>query len=211
MDRIEFWDRKILPWEAKNYQGKAWGAPIRSRRSLFLELARDSLRGKTVLELGCGSAGLLSDLFEAGVTRYIGCDFSPVAIAQARLRAASLGLTDRVELLPVDIEELPRITHDFSFSLGLLDWIEDDELVRALGGLSSRYFLHSYSEKRRSVPQLLHRAYVYSAYGRKTQEYVPRYRETRDILRLFTEARMPLASVFTHRQMSFSAFALHLP
>ena len=44
-------------------------------------------------------------------------------------------------------------------------------------------FLHSISEKRLSVEQILHQLYCFAAYGYKTKGYVPRYLSVDQIAR----------------------------
>ena len=205
-----FWDAKILSWERKSYrQGQLWGLPLRWRRQLFLELVGQRLRGKTVFEMGCGSAGLLEDLFSRGIRSYVGCDISTVAIHEAKNRAAALGLSHKVELVRADVLQMPKVSADFGFSLGLLDWLDDEEAAWLLA--LAPHFLHSFSERRLTLSQLLHRAYVYCAYGNRDTSYVPRYRRSERIAEWSSGQGVRAPEFYRDSRMSFSTFAYCLP
>lgn len=207
-----FWDKKILGWEKKNYEPRLlWGHPIRNRRKLFLNVAETHLKGKLVYEAGCGSAGILEELFSRGIKYYVGCDFSEVAIAQAKVNAARLGLTARTEFHCRSVLDFQGVQSDFTFSLGLWDWLSDREVFETLKSTKSPYFVHSFSEKRKSVSQLLHRAYVYSAYGHRDMSNIPKYRSTSQISDFFQKANQPQPKIHRDNRMSFSAFAYLLP
>ena len=92
-ERPEYSRRNLISWEreAESYEvrhsralrkhgGKAWGmfrVPERTLRLL------DGIRGKRVLELGCGAASWSIALARDGA-RVVGIDFSPTRLAQAR-------------------------------------------------------------------------------------------------------------------------------
>jgi SAM-dependent methyltransferase len=186
-----------------------WGLPLRRRREFFLAKARHLLRGCTVFEAGCGSAGLLEELFDAGIKRYIGCDFSTVAIEAAQARAVGLGRARDTEFVNLDVLELPSIEVDFAFSLGLFDWLQDDEIICLNQRVRSTTYLHSFSERRRSVSQALHRAYVMSTYGKRDKTYTPLYRKTSQVTPIVVAGGAPAPIYWRHAGMSFSTFALH--
>ena len=202
-----FWDNKIIDWEQKNYQGKLWGSAIRSRRNLLIKLTKNSLKGKTVFESGCGSAGIIKDLFELGIKKYIGCDISSIAIDEAKKLASQLGFATQTEFHSKSVLEVPDVSCDFHFSLGLWDWLEDDEIIKMMSQSQAPNFLHSYSERRRSTSQMLHRMYVYTAYGRKNMSYTPKYRSEADIASLLKEADTDKPLTYRNSDMSFSTFA----
>jgi ubiquinone/menaquinone biosynthesis C-methylase UbiE len=86
------------------------------------------VRGKTVLDLGCGKGGNIIPLLERGA-RVIGIDISPdlIAIAQKRLRDANL----EASLMAGDAYEtgLPDESVDAIFCIGLIHHL-DIKLVR---------------------------------------------------------------------------------
>lgn len=208
IDKAQFWDKKIVDWENKNYNGRFWGSAIRNRRKLFLQVVGQSLKGKVVLDAGCGSAGLVEDLFAVGIERYIGCDISHVAIAEAKVRAARAGLTLKTELLTGNILNIEKIECDFIFSLGLWDWLSDAEIIAMIKKSNASEYLHSFSEFRISPSQLFHRMYVFSAYGRKNLTYTPRYRPSRQIEDIFKSTSASAPKFFRNSAMSFSTFAM---
>ncbi|MBI5202129.1 MAG: class I SAM-dependent methyltransferase [Elusimicrobia bacterium] len=164
-----FWDRRILDWEASRYEGRLaaglgpaeWAAylypePTLARRRLAVELLAPFLRGRRVLEAGCGTGRLAGALLEAGAAGYRGLDHSPRAIEAGRRRALAEGLT-KAAFETRDASELPA-GHDLVVSLGLVDWLDD----RALRSFFERHlqadFLHTFSERRAHPRQWLQRA-----------------------------------------------------
>lgn len=209
VDKKTFWDRKILDWERKNYTPGLWGKAVRERQSMFFELAGKALRGMTVFEQGCGTGRLIERLFELDVSRYVGCDLSEVAIREAKARVARLGLSHKVELHNASVLDLASQPADLAFSLGLWDWLSDEEIARTTASTQATYYFHSYSETEPSLPQFFHRAYVHVLYGHKNGSYVPRYRTSEQITDLMEKQDLP--TFYRNRRMSFSAFAIHLP
>jgi hypothetical protein len=210
IDKKYFWDHKILGWEKKNYNGMLWGSAIRQRRDLFLSVAGSSLKNKVVFESGCGSAGLVEDLFELGIKKYIGCDLSAVAIQKAKISAARLGLALKTEFLNQCALKVENISCDLNFSLGLWDWLDNDEVTLMMQKTKASSYLHSYSELRHSPSQLLHRMYVFTSYGRKNVAYTPKYRMPEQIAGLMKSAGAPEPKFFRKSSMSFSTFAYYL-
>ena len=70
---------------------------------------------------------------------------------------------------------MPKVTHDVVLSLGVLDWLTDEELAILYEKQGRADYLHAIAEQRASIQQLIHRAYVHMAYGHRTQGYKPRY------------------------------------
>lgn len=211
MDKKHFWDRKILVWEKKNYEGNPlWGSAIRGRQQLFLQLVRPVLSGATVFEAGCGSAQLLEKLFDAGIKSYVGCDISSAGIQEAKARAVRLGVVSKTEFREASATDAGKAQADLSFSLGLWDWLSDGEIHSSLNQVVARYVLHSYSERRRLFSQFLHRAYVYSAYGHKNLSYTPIYRPTEEIVALMNQAGILDSKIYRNSKMSFSSFTHNL-
>ncbi len=188
-----FWEEKILNWEFSRYErpgsfGKNGSVAARLREAQ--RLLASVVRGKTVLELGCGSGRLAESLLTAGASAYVGCDLSYSAISVARDRLAAAGFAARSTFVVGSALELAETKADVGVSLGLLDWLEPAELTLLFSRLDCRYQLHSFSEFRAgSLEQLLHRAYVYLSYGRKTGSYRPRYLDAGKIHELYRPTR----------------------
>ena len=197
VDRRLFWDQKILGWETDKYSDLKGALSkifdvnqsIKKRLDFAKQILAQAAKGKTVLELGCGSCRLLEDVFNADAKKYIGFEISSVAINEAKSNANKLGLTSTTEFHASDLSQLDLGSVDLTFSLGLLDWLNLTELAEALKNLTSEYYFHSYSEKRPfSLQQLAHRYYVHVLYGHKTKSYVPKYYLRQQMIELFQTA-----------------------
>src|SRR2546430_945199 len=98
IDPQQFWEDKILRWEADRYGRSAhssWlervasrlSGSLRARLALAESLLRPHVAGRRVVELGCGSGLLAAPLVEAGAASYLGIDIARSAIASARCRS----------------------------------------------------------------------------------------------------------------------------
>jgi SAM-dependent methyltransferase len=88
--------RRIAPREPTHMTGEAYRG--RSKLEVLLgETLLDRLRGKVVLDFGCGSGECAVDLAQRGVAKIIGLDIRPAALAQARELARKAGCGDRCE------------------------------------------------------------------------------------------------------------------
>jgi magnesium-protoporphyrin O-methyltransferase len=67
----------------------------------------------SVLELGCGSAGLMVALLSRGATRADGVDLSPEALAVARRRADAAGIGQRATFELGDAARATLVPHDW--------------------------------------------------------------------------------------------------
>ena len=67
----------------------------------------------TVLELGCGSAALMTELVRRGAASADGIDLSPDMIAAARRRAAEADVADRSSFVQGDGALIPLEAHDW--------------------------------------------------------------------------------------------------
>ncbi len=211
LDKKEFWNKKILPWEKKNYHGgPLWGSAIRWRQRLFLGVAEKSLKGAQVFEAGCGSGLLLEELFAAGIKSYVGCDISPSGIREAKARALQLGVASKTDFHEKSVLEMKDVQTDLFFSLGLWDWLTDEEIDQSLKLVKANRVLHSFSEKRTSLSQMFHRVYVYTAYGHNNMSYTPRYRSLLQVTEALRNTGFQNPVVYRNRRMSFSSFAHNL-
>jgi ubiquinone/menaquinone biosynthesis C-methylase UbiE len=81
------------------------------------------LRGRTVLDLGCGFGWFCRWAREAGAQRVLGVDVSEKMLTEARARTADAAITYRC----ADLEtlELPEACFDLAYSSLVLHYIED--------------------------------------------------------------------------------------
>ena len=69
--------------------------------------------------------------------------------------------------------------------MGLIDWLKPDEINSLVKLSDNKMWLHSFSEKRLSFTQLVHKFYVIIYYGFKNGMYIPRYDKKDDIKKYF--------------------------
>ena len=92
---------------------RASPASVRGVSRLLVDmLDRRGLRGRTVLELGCGLGGLTLTTASHGATRAMGIDLSTVAIREASRLAAEAGLAEGVTFAVGDGAEMELPTSD---------------------------------------------------------------------------------------------------
>ncbi len=219
----DFWEKKILSWEEGRYGGSSAAQPLLERAAnrlsgslrfrLFItgELLAPFVAGKTVLELGCGSGLLASRIMAAGAASYLGVDFAEAAIDNARRRAAAAGLSGAVRFQKGAADGPGIEAADIVVSLGLFDWLGDEEIARLFARNPNGDFLHAISEKRRSLSQLAHRAYCLLAYGFRTKGYVPRYLGVEQVAGIYRRYGGKPVYVYRHKKLGFGALVTTLP
>ena len=221
VDPKQFWEDKLLTWEQGRY-GKPerplgpleWIAnrsstSLRYRVAIVPELLRPFLAGKRVVELGCGSGLLAARLIEYGAASYLGMDIAETAIRRAR--ESHSGRDARIAFSVGGVADLQPLAADLVMSLGLFDWLRDDEIANVFAKSGAADFLHAIAERRPGVQQWLHRAYVQLAYGYRTESYRPRYFTCERIEALAIAAVPRPLYVYRHRQLSFGALISSLP
>jgi len=223
VDPKAFWEDKILSWERGRYQrvqtsgglleriADASSRSLRYRIRIGVELLAPHIKGKSILEVGCGSGIIAQDLISAGASRYLGIDIAENAIAIANRRKAELGWGDEITFKVGTIRELPPVQEDVVLSLGVLDWLTDEELEILFQRQGKAHFLHAIAEKRNTLSQLAHRAYVQVSYGYRTGAYRPRYFKASTIAALAGKHQPGPFYAFRNRQLSFGALISSLP
>ena len=209
-DPKAFWNAKILGWEASRY-GEGGedlaSSSLRFRMDSAIRLLEPHLAGRRVVELGCGSGLLAERLLAAGALSYQGYDISEAAIAKARERAAG---RDAIRFDVASVAELPPLGDALVVSLGLVDWLNEEDLghLLALGRQGSCF--HAVSERRLSATQLIHRIYVLLAYGWKSGGYMPRYHRVADVAALAERHGIGPLHVHRHPKLRFGLFVSDL-
>lgn len=218
LDAKTFWNKKIIGWEDSRYGIGASGASgaeriagnisssLRFRLEAAISRLAPHLAGRDLVELGCGS-GLLADrLLAKGARSYLGIDISETAIA----RASSRQRDPRANFRVMPVSALPSLGNALVFSLGLFDWLGDSEIAHVFAVGRQGNYLHAVSERRVSLQQLVHRAYVHFSYGRRTG-FRPAYHSVGQMNGLLAEAGLPPAAVWRHPRLSFGIFLSDLP
>lgn len=218
IDPKPFWEKKILNWENSRYGEASTESSLLEKLANHasnsvqnrLYAARNYLapavKDKHIVELGCGSGLLAIELIKLGAASYTGYDISENAINNARLLIQKANLESRINLKIGAIEDLSELNTDIVFSLGLLDWLTDEDLKKVFEIGKNAHFLHAISEKRFSLEQFLHRLYVHLSYGWKTGGYVPRYHTVNEIKRIALPDEQPQIFIRRQKRLSFSTF-----
>jgi len=209
-DPKAFWNAKILGWEARRYGDRGLdvaSSSLRFRMESAARLLGPHLAGRRVVELGCGSGLLAERLLAAGAVSYHGYDLSDAAIAKARERCAGRAA---IRFDVAAVAELPPQGDAVVMSLGLVDWLNDNDLdaLFALGRAGSCF--HAVSERRRSATQWIHRLYVLLSYGWKSGGYVPRYHGIDDIAAIAARHGIGPLNVHRHPRLRFGIFVSDL-
>ena len=218
----DFWEKKIIGWEDGRYhnieatdavEGLADKASnsLRFRMKTALRLLAPHVAGKTVVEIGCGSALLAEELIALGAKSYLGYDFAEVALRRGSQRLEMAGVSDRARLEVADVTALKTIEADLVFSLGLFDWLSLDDIEHIFECSQGVIFLHAIAEKRFSIQQLVHRLYVQFAYGYKSGRYRPRYFSIDEIAGIARRHGVDQIYAFRNRKLSFGALLTSFP
>lgn len=222
-DPKAFWEEKILTWEEGRYEpsktkgglleriADASSRSLRYRIQTGVELLKDHVKGKSVLEVGCGSGLVAQKFIDAGATRYVGFDIAENAIAVANKRKVEQGWSDKISFHVGTIDRMAPVKEDIVFSLGVLDWLTDQELEILFARQGTADYLHAIAEKRVSLSQYAHRAYVQVAYGHKTGAYRPRYFTAAQIAGLSAKHRKGPFYAFRNPKLSFGALISSYP
>lgn len=220
----EFWENKILTWEYGRYDLDNRGGileyfanlssrSLRARLQLAVEVLTPYLNNKNVIELGCGSGLIAEKLLQAGASSYHGIDFSENAIDRANAEIVNESNAQKIKFEVNDACTFKPETRENNIflSLGLLDWLNDTELDNLFASNGDAHFLHAIAEKRSSVIQLIHRLYVYIAYGHKTNGYTPRYYTPNQLAKIVRKYTDKPLYVYRNSRLSFGAFISTLP
>ena len=174
LESKKYWNKKIIEWEKSSYGGSSkelsfiekvatrFRAPIKKRRKILLNLLKDMVKSKTVLELGCGSGDLCFEFLKLGATKVIGIDIAEVAIKAACEKAIAAKLQDKAVFFIKDIrEDVSLPDADFVVGLGFIDYI-DAETLKKLFACIKRRFIFSFPEKKKNLINILHFIYLKS-------------------------------------------------
>jgi len=95
---------------------------IYERFAITFEQA-EPLRGRTVLDVGCGSGRYAVEFAKRGAARVVGVDYAPGMLALAREYAAAHGVADRCEFIEGDFTmQLLDRKFDLVTAIGVFDY-----------------------------------------------------------------------------------------
>lgn len=144
-----FWDEKILRWEMSRYSLLARFNPfswtVRRRMRTVQRLVKaDFADHPDILDLGCGSGFLAHAVVDDNERRYTGIDFSRVAVETARKRFARHA--DRIRFERRNVLDETGMGASLIVALGLLDWLDENEIERWFRNLHGRNLCFSFTE-----------------------------------------------------------------
>jgi ubiquinone/menaquinone biosynthesis C-methylase UbiE len=133
--------RRRFEWDAESFAGIYTDSSMASR--VFNRLFRKAIfvryetamnescdpRGKSFLDIGCGSGVYSVELAKRGAKRVLGIDFSESMISLARNAVNRFGLTGQVELVQAEFlsHDFAGETFDVSIAMGVFDYLEQPE------------------------------------------------------------------------------------
>ena len=108
-----------------------WRGVVRKRFSLTLQRLQP-LKGKAILDVGCGSGRYCLAYADEGAARVTGIDFARPMIDLALSYAQQKGLADRCEFVTGSFpQDVPPGPYDYSTAMGFFDYVADPAPVIA--------------------------------------------------------------------------------
>jgi len=168
----DYWRNVAGSWDDSAYSGIAptdWRERVATRtrghiqerlRSAVVFLAPHA-DGRTFLELGCGSGECAVGLAGHGAAHVWAVDISPEVIERAQARAQADGVADKVTFWSGLVEEAPTQASkvDVCVGLGIIEYLEPDDVVKTLQALTPTDVFFSFHENRLEWRSLVHSVY----------------------------------------------------
>lgn len=171
-----YWEAKIIDWEKSVYSRRILSSKLflekiatpfrkllKKRMAIAETLLANYIKGKIVMDLGCGSGIFLISLLKYKPKKLIGIDIAQSAIKIANQRIKKLGLKGKIEFLCTDVRK-PSISlqlADTVTGIGFIDYLNKQELINLFKKIGSKnLFLFSFPAKIFSLREILHRVYL---------------------------------------------------
>ncbi len=212
MDKKKFWENKIQTWEEKRYgkgedkNSSIAGSSLQFRFEKAAELLKPHVEGKKILDLGCGTGIFYEELQKTNFLHYTGVDLAESAILEAKKKIEGTEKETKCSLFSGNIIEFDFPDTDIVVSLGVLDWLDKNEIKDLFKKTYPNKFLFSISEKRASLTRWVHSIYVFISYGWKSEGYVPKYYTTDEIIEIAEEVGYKDVKIFRHPRLRFGTF-----
>jgi SAM-dependent methyltransferase len=170
----QYWDKKINEWSASSYDLKTSSVGITERiaahfrqvdkrKQAAIDLLRPLIKGKTVLDLGCGLGDFCFDLVKYDPKQVVGLDIADSAIKIAIKRAKKLKLSKKVSFVLANVSDLNKLPEcDYVVGLGFIDYLNDGESKYLFKLIGKRPYLFSYFERKLSLFNFIHALYIRS-------------------------------------------------
>lgn len=214
------WDEKITWWADSSYEEKPRGAverfmaglrrSVHARAVIALDLLRPHIKGKVLVDVGCGNGHFAKECVAAGARHVIGIDIAPQAVELAKRLAQQNGVGDRTTFLVGKAGDPELPASDFVTGFGLVDWLSREECIAFFKKLRGRKFVFSYSEQDGSFDEWVHHFYLVERlrlFGGGVRVY---HHPRRVILNRMQQAGLPSGKVVEDRQMRFGRLVHNL-
>jgi 2-polyprenyl-3-methyl-5-hydroxy-6-metoxy-1,4-benzoquinol methylase len=219
IDKKNFWENKIQAWEKDRYRveddeskvktdsSHLAGSSLQFRFESTAELLKPYLDGKKILDIGCGTGIFYNELKDTNLAHYYGFDFAENAILEGKKKFEG---DEKCSLFASTIEDFDFPECDIAIALGVLDWLENDEIEALFKKTYPRKFLFAISEKKPSITLWIHAIYCFLSYGWKTQGYVPKYHTTDEIIKIAEAVGYKNIKIYRHPKLRFGAYVYSL-
>jgi SAM-dependent methyltransferase len=221
-DKIKFWENKILAWEKDRYRieddesrvktdsSHIAGSSLQFRFEKTAELIKPHLDGKKILDIGCGTGIFYNELQDTNLAHYYGIDFAENAILEGKKKIEGTEKEKKCSLFTGSIADFDFPECDVIIALGVLEWLENDEIETLFKKTYPRKFLFPIAEKRVSITRWIHSIYVFFSYGWKSQGYVPIYHTTGEIIKIAESVGYKDIKIYRHPRLRFGTFLYSL-
>lgn len=152
---ISFWLNNLERWDQKRYESRTFLNPILERQRHAAEFLGPFVQGKRVLELGCGKGRLGKILLNKGASSWTGVDI------------CQLDVSSPLKFIKSSIQDLElRDDYDIVISLGLIDWLNDEDISKVLKISEGKSFFHTFSLDNNSLSLFFHKIFSMISYKR---------------------------------------------
>ena len=111
---------KFMQWVDQQFRSDVFNRYFLTFESL------EPFKGKTVLDIGCGSGPYVVEAAKRGCKKVIGLDMAEGMLDLAKERAEKTGVLDRCEFVKGTFpKDVPEQTFDYSITMGVMDYISD--------------------------------------------------------------------------------------
>ena len=215
----DFWEKKIIGWEDGRYSlnhtksdnleiiSDKLSSSLIHRQKIAINILKPFVKNNNIVELGCGSGLLAKTFLDLNCKSYTGFDISQNAISRAKNIAKKNNFPDKIKFFASDIGKIDENNNtDLVFSLGLLDWLNNDEIKKIFTHFNNSMHLHSISEYRKfNLYIFFHKLYVHFSYGFKSSGYKPKYHSLEEIKNLYNKNENQI-NILRDKKLKFGAF-----
>ena len=138
IDTKEFWEEKLIGWEDGRYgnsiKNTNWleriankaSASLRYRIEITKILLSPHVKGKKIVEIGCGSGLLTKTLYDAGAKSYVGYDIAELAISNAIKISEKEGTSKFATYKVCSVEKGNRVPAQSKLNISLERYNEEE-------------------------------------------------------------------------------------